>query len=664
MLNRFLFLILFLSSVVSFAQQKYFVYFKDKGNIPQNSLLKTSPAAFSGVKYLSDKSIERRKKTMGEENYINFDDIPVLTSYADQLIKAGVQIDKTLNWFNAVSCYLTVSQYEKVESLPFVEKIEPVRTLSVKKSEENNVDLSSLSNPAYHYFDASGFDYGNSLTQNKLSDIPKVHDAGFNGNGVLIGILDTGFELSSPALTHIKMIAQHDFVFNDGITSNESIDALTQHDHGTAVISIMAGFDQGYLIGPAYNASFLLAKTENVSSEKHVEEDNYAAALEWMEAQGVQITSSSLGYTTFDAGETSYTYANMDGKTAVATKAAEKAFERGVVVLSAAGNDGAATWHYIGAPADGINTIAVGAVTPENEVAGFSSRGPTYDGRIKPDICAQGTDVVHANPLSGLFSSGGGTSYATPIAAGIAALLLQANPYLTNVQMRNILLQAGDNTKSPDNNRGYGLLSAVRALNLPNLRKENNVFQLNKMFIGVNGIAGGSVKFNYYVNSVLQNPINASYDGVNRYTVPIPLLNAGDIVRFTLSYSTEEGLITEPVSNYFEFTYGDMLVYDKSYGAKIQLPENFILYQNFPNPFTNETKIRFDLTAESQVNVDIFNILGQSIRTIFAGRLSGGQKTLTWDGKYDNGVKCPSGVYIIRVITNGNTSVKKAVLIK
>jgi hypothetical protein len=663
-LNRFLFLILFLSSVVSFAQQKYFVYFKDKGNIPKNSLLKTASAAFSGVKYLTDKSIERRKKTMGEENYINFDDIPVLTSYKDQLVMSGVRIDKTLNWFNAVSCYLNESQYEKIKLLSFVEKIEPVRTLNVKQDSETGFELSSLSYPAYHYFDASGFDYGISLTQNKLSDIPKAHDAGFNGNGVLIGILDTGFELSSPSLTHIKLIAQHDFVFNDGITSNESNDALTQHDHGTAVISIMAGFDQGYLIGPAYNASFLLAKTENVISETHVEEDNYAAALEWMEAQGVQITSSSLGYNNFDAGETSYTYSNMDGKTAISTKAAEKAFERGVVVLSAAGNDGAATWHYIGAPADGMNTIAVGAVTPENEVASFSSRGPTYDGRIKPDICAQGTDVVHANPLSGLFTSGGGTSYATPIAAGIAALLLQANPYLTNVQMRNILLQAGDNIKSPDNNRGYGLLSAVRALNLPNLSKDNNVFRINKMFIGVEGITTGSVKFNYYVNSVLQNPINAVYDGVNRYTVSIPLLNAGDVVKFTFSYNTVEGLITEPVSNYFEFTYGDMLVYDKSYGAKIQFPESFTLYQNFPNPFTNETKIRFDLTAESQVSVDIFNILGQSVKTLFAGRLSGGQKTITWNGRYDNGVKCPSGVYIIRVITDGKTSVKKAVLIK
>jgi len=426
----------------------------------------------------------------------------------------------------------------------------------------------------------------------------------------------------------------------------------------------MAGMDNGYQIGPAYGASFLLAKTEDVRSETHIEEDNYAAALEWMEARGVMITSSSLGYNIFDNGQTSYTYQDMNGRTAICTKAAELAFTRGVVVLTAAGNDGAASWHYIGAPADGENVITVGSVSPANNISSFSSRGPTYDGRIKPEICAQGENVFHSLPLSTVYSFGAGTSYATPMAAGITALLLEANPYLTNLQVRSIILQSGDNTKTPDNNRGYGLLSAVKMLNIPNLRKTGTQYELNKMFIDRTDIIPGSVRVDYSVNSVSRPSLVMNYDGIRKYKVLFPPLNTGDLVRFRVSYNTAGGVINSPNTDYYEFTYGQMYIYDKSYGAPPEIPASFSVYQNFPNPFVTETSIRFDLPVETDCRIDIYNMLGQKIRTVYSGRVSAGTRTFRWDGRTESGGRCASGVYFYAVDLAGKIEVKKMILVK
>ena len=203
-----------------------------------------------------------------------------------------------------------------------------------------------------------------------------------------------------------------------------------------------------------------------------------------MENLGVDVTSSSLGYNEFDPETYSYTYADMDGKTTIVTKAAELAFQRGVVTITAAGNEGNKKWYYIIAPADGFNTVAVGAVDSDNNIATFSSRGPTYDGRIKPDIVAMGVNVYGASSNgTNLYTYGSGTSSATPIAGGIAALLLSAYPYLTNEQVRSIFHETSDNSENPNNERGYGLLSAAKAISFPNLERSGNNFILHKAFM-------------------------------------------------------------------------------------------------------------------------------------------------------------------------------------
>ncbi len=492
----FLFIICF-SLSFSFAQQKYYIYFKDKGISKTETLNKSSYEYQKAAESLSKLSIERRIKTLGEENFINYDDLPIQQDYLDELIALGIKIENKLTWFNAVTAYLNEAQKKSILQLTFVDKVEPVRTFKLKREEMTFAEY--LTKAAVSQ---DQINYGSSFTQLNLSDIPQVHARGINGEGIIIGILDTGFKWKEhESLINAKVISEYDFIFKDSVTANQSGDQYNQHNHGTAVFSVIGGYKDSVLIGAAFNSSFILAKTEDERSETQVEEDNYAAALIWMESLGVDITSSSLGYNTFDDPDKSYTYADMNGKTTIVTKAAELAFQRGVVTLSAAGNEGDDPWFHIIAPSDGFNTIGVGAVTQNNILANFSSRGPSFDGRIKPEIVAQGVGIYSASALG--FSSYGslsGTSLSTPIATGAAALLLSAHPYLKNTQVRNILIETADNSSSPNNERGYGLVSAANAISFPNFQLVNNTYRLNKIFFSNSGVDVSSVKLNYTTN--------------------------------------------------------------------------------------------------------------------------------------------------------------------
>jgi subtilisin family serine protease len=319
-----------------------------------------------------------------------------------------------------------------------------------------------------------------------LLGVPQAERAALSGQNVWIAVFDTGFELSHPALSHIRVQATYDFINGDqdvgfAETSLESCfgqlgcdSSYKQLHHGTAVLSLIAGLDpeSGTRIGPAPSATFFLAKTENNFSETVIEEDNWVAAMEWADSLGADIISASLGYLTFDDGVGDHEpFHDLDGRTTVVARAASVAASRGILVCTAAGNNGPAQTSLV-SPADADSILAVGAVDLNRGTAAFSSRGPTSDGRIKPDLVAPGVALWAANhgySTGNLYTSFSGTSAATPLIAGLAALVLESAPHSSTETLRNALLQSADRAEllgsdlAEDNTRGWGIPDFCRA---------------------------------------------------------------------------------------------------------------------------------------------------------------------------------------------------------
>jgi len=644
----------------SSAQTKYLIYFKDKGIPDGESLNKSSLYYSNALKTLTSTAIERRKKTLGD-NFIEYNDIPVYENYISAIEQQGITIVNKLSWFNSVSAYLTPEQKNDIIALPFIKEIIPVKTLKFKSEyilSKGKLNKTSISQP----------DYGYSYFQLSMEDIPAVHAMGITGKGVLIGLLDSGFNWKlNEALKNQKVVAEYDFINHDSVTANQPGDPAGQDGHGTLVFSVVGGYKDSSFIGASFNSSFLLAKTENIASESHIEEDNYAAALIWMENQGVQITSSSLGYNIFDDSTYSYTYQDMNGSTSIVAKAVKLAFHKGVVTLTAAGNEGATPWMYIDTPADEDSIIAVGAVDASNTVTYFSSLGPTSDGRIKPEVVALGEGVYGAisGTVSG-YTPESGTSLSTPIACGVAGLLLSASPYLTNRQVRDIFLETSDNTSSPNNSRGYGLISASKAVSFPNIRflSASDSYSLNKIYLD-KSIVPASVHVNYidpnnkFVDTLM------SFDGTYHYNFTFPSFLINQEVDFYFTYLDNQGhSYRDPVDTnvHYKYAYG---TYNVALNLALNSPLNYgILSQNYPNPFNTLTNIRFQSVGNQKGELNIFNVLGQKVRTIIIDNTIAGDNLKTWDGKGDSGKTLPSGIYVYSLNLAGNTYTKKMVLLK
>ena len=277
---------------------------------------------------------------------------------ASQIRQRGIRIENTLRWFNAVTAYLTPQQADDIAALPFVSSVVPVKTFAVRNPSVAEESFSRRLRKST----TDRYDYGTSVTQMQSINAVAVHNIGISGRGVLVGMLDDGFRWKEhPALKNSSVVAEYDFIQKDSVTANQAGDRGDQDWHGTYTMSVLGGFENGELIGPAFNARFILGKTEYVPSETNVEEDNWAAAIEWMEQKGVDVVSSSLGYNTFDSTDSkgvpqySYTYQDMNGRTAVTTKAAVIAARKGVVVVNAMGNEANNSWHYLIKPIANIN---------------------------------------------------------------------------------------------------------------------------------------------------------------------------------------------------------------------------------------------------------------------------------------------------------------------
>ncbi len=440
------------------APSKYLIQFTDKNN--------SSYSIDNPSEYLSQKAIYRREK---QGINIRQNDLPVNTEYIDSIKNTGVTILNKSKWFNAVTIYTTDSiALEKINSFSFVLKISKFQKIINKTKEKYytkkfpadfkiiNTTKKNLLNKNDKTIGANqAYNYGYSYNQINMIAGNYIHNFGYKGEGMTIAILDAGFwhvdslHAFDSLWKNNQILGVHDFVEQNG-------NVFDKHYHGMMVLSLMGGNYPYKIIGTAPKANFWLLRSEDSNSEYIIEEDNWVAAAEFADSAGADIINSSLGYTIFDDSLQNHTYADMNGNTTRITTGADIAASKGIIVVNSAGNSGDSQWKYIGAPADGDSVLTVGGVDSNGIYADFSSTGPTYDGRIKPNIVAQAKETIIASPLGDILA-GNGTSLSSPIIAGMTACLWQAHPDLTNMQIINAIEKSSSQYNNPNFLMGYGI---------------------------------------------------------------------------------------------------------------------------------------------------------------------------------------------------------------
>jgi len=410
--------------------------------------------------FLSARAIERRTRL-----HIAPDssDLPVTRFYLDSLRNSGLQVVCTSRWFNlAVVATNDTSLISKALQLPFVASVRKAQPVSQpQKAFHDKWSQESISGAVSPL---NQTDYGVAYTQIHLHKGDTLHALGYRGRGIHIAVLDAGFYHADtlPAFRNLyddhRVLGTRDFVAPE-------TGVYEDHPHGMQVLSIMAGNVPGQYIGTAPEASYYLLRTENTSGEYIVEEYYWTAGAEFADSAGADIIHASLGYTVFDDPSQNHTYSDMNGKTALVSRAASMAARKGMMVIISAGNEGNKSWKYISAPADADSILAVGAVTATGTLASFSGRGPSSDGRIKPDVVAMGVGTFVQN-TAGSFSPGSGTSFASPVITGLTACLWQAEPSLTPSELRSAILMSASQYDAPDTLKGYGIPDFSKALQI------------------------------------------------------------------------------------------------------------------------------------------------------------------------------------------------------
>lgn len=446
-----------LMSNFSFAQYtKYWIRFTDKIGTPYDL---SKPYQF-----LSQRAIDRRTR-QGIAYAEN--DLPITPAYIDSVKKIpGVTVINRSKWFNAITIHTTDSNaIKKIKTFPFVVDAKGVQRYHRKSGVEGTVKPILVYSRKGVPINRNTYYYGPSFNQINMIGGVCIHNQGFHGEGMQIAILDAGFYKvdSLPVFdslrTNGQILGTWDFVDNDATVYNE-------HFHGAMVLSTMGGNIPGVIVGTAPKAKYWLLRTEAAATEFVIEEDNWVSGAEFADSVGVDVLSTSLGYTTFDSivvdsmnvvNPDNHSYADMNGKTCRISIGTDIAVSKGMFAVCSAGNSGGSPWNFIGAPADADNVLAVGAVDSMKNYAWFSSNGPSFDKRVKPNVAAQGQDAVVADPNAGGIVHANGTSFSCPITAGMVACLWQAHPTSTNMQVLNAIQETASQFSNPDTLLGYGI---------------------------------------------------------------------------------------------------------------------------------------------------------------------------------------------------------------
>lgn len=625
----------------------YRIYLRDKGT-PQRTLTPSDPSYHLAAEHLTYRCISRRQRVLGVEHVVTTSDLPLYPPYLDSITSAGATVAQMSRWLNCVMVVADSIAIDRIRQGGFVDSVHVVRAHPsfpspiAKSSLESSVDVVDTNISLQRCITER---YGHAAWQNSVTELDEAHRLGFAGNGVLVGVMDAGFDWRNhAALRHCRILAERDFVYGDDSTDDAPYESGAE-SHGTQVMSVIGAGLDGLLVGGAPHVSFLLAKTEDIRSERHVEEDNFVAALEWLEARGADVANASLSYTTFDSPELPHDYAELDGQTAFATRGVNIAVQLGMICVMAAGNDGARTYRYIGVPAEADSAIAVAAVDSNGMIARFSSRGFSSRSRIKPDVAAMGVAnraADHKSPVG--IATGQGTSYAAPLVTASVAVLLSARPTLTPYEVREILASTADRAQAPDTAYGYGVVRTARALSTlaqsdvivgsphveisssslavfvymrydgpvpENLRTREDESQLVRLTIHIT--QGDSIV----------STLTVPRSGIVRWSIPLGLIGsrpkASDTVELSfVSLLSGRQVRTAPtiVKRTGDTTgrpawdpYGSTLCYDP-------LLPSLSAIDATPNPTIGSTRIHYQLDRRQVVRMGLYNISGQEIRRI------------------------------------------------
>jgi subtilisin family serine protease len=447
---------------VTAGPKKYWITFKDKSNSPYSI---NTPEQF-----LSEAALKRRQL---QNIPIKENDLPVNQLYVDQIQNLGVQVISRSKWFNAITIQVEDSSIlSTINNLPFVNGYSQVARLKAKTAADDFMaDLRRVAeateakqrkaNSTQTKSAANSGIYGAANVQIEMIGGSKLHEMGFTGKGMTIAVLDAGF-YNVDQINHFDSLRQSGRLLGTKDFVQGGTQVFEDNSHGMSVLSTMAANTPGEIVGTAPQANYWLLRTEEAATEFIIEEYNWVAGAEFADSVGAWIINSSLGYTRFDDTLTSHTYNQLDGNTTPITIGADLAASKGILVINSAGNSGGDAWRFIGAPADGDSVLTIGAVNSERAYASFSSRGPSVDGRIKPNVCAMGQQSVLV-VSSGEVARSNGTSFSSPILAGMAACLWQAHPTASAMEIFKAIEQSADQYENPDDMKGFGIPDFMEA---------------------------------------------------------------------------------------------------------------------------------------------------------------------------------------------------------
>jgi subtilisin family serine protease len=489
MKTKLLLFSILLSSFISWSQTttNYWIIFKDKN---------TSPYSLERPEeFLSQRSINRR---LNQHISLQQRDIPVNPAYIAGVSDLGAKIKNRSKWMNGITVTVTDNSIpDKIAALPYVQSITKILLAPSKADSKFESQSDAIVESQNQRQGVAGYNYGPSLNQASMIGADCMHNWGYSGQGMVIAVLDAGFFNTNtlPAFDSIRLNNQilgcRDFVTGDTLVFED-------FPHGMNVLSTMAGNLPGKIVGTAPKASYWLLRTEDAATETMQEEINWMVGAEFADSVGADIINSSLGYTRFDDTSTSHTFADMDGNTTIVTKAADWAAQTGMFVVVSAGNEGTSSWKKISAPADADSVLTVGSVDAFKNISSFSSRGPTADGRIKPNTVAQGGAAITA-ANGGDITANSGTSFSGPITAGAVACLWQANPGRTNMELMLAIHQSSSQYVSPDTVKGYGIPDFCWA-NFILAGINENIYEEEILNIYPNPFTSG-FEVNYYSNN-------------------------------------------------------------------------------------------------------------------------------------------------------------------